>query len=71
MAFDGFTVAALTSELSQQLTDGRLQKIAQPEADELLLSIEPDDISSRPFGKPFPSFGLPYGTAKDFSPRSA
>ena len=34
MAFDGFTVAALTSELSQQLTDGRLQKIAQPEADD-------------------------------------
>jgi len=37
MAFDGFTMAALTKELSDKLTEGRLQKIAQPEPDELLL----------------------------------
>ena len=40
MAFDGITVAALTHELSDQLTGGRIAKIAQPEADELLLTIK-------------------------------
>lgn len=40
MAFDGFTMAALTKELSDTLTEGRLQKIAQPEPDELLLTIK-------------------------------
>ncbi|MCM1244209.1 MAG: NFACT family protein [Roseburia sp.] len=40
MAFDGFTMAALTKELSEQLVGGRLQKIAQPELDELLLTIK-------------------------------
>ncbi len=40
MAFDGFTVAALTKELSDTLTEGRVQKIAQPEPDELLLTIK-------------------------------
>lgn len=40
MAFDGITVAALTDELKRTLTDGRISKIAQPEADELLLTIK-------------------------------
>lgn len=40
MAFDGITVAALTQELRFTLTDGRINKIAQPEADELLLTIK-------------------------------
>ena len=38
MAFDGFTIAALVSEMDAKLTGGHIQKIAQPEADELLLS---------------------------------
>ena len=34
MAFDGIVVAGLVHELKQKLTDGRIAKIAQPEADE-------------------------------------
>lgn len=40
MAFDGITVAALTQELQHTLQDGRINKIAQPETDELLLTIK-------------------------------
>ncbi len=40
MAFDGITVASLRTELSKALTGGRITKIAQPEADELLLTIK-------------------------------
>ena len=40
MAFDGITVAALARELNDCLTEGRLNKIAQPEPDELLLTIK-------------------------------
>ena len=39
MAFDGITIANLKKELSDALTGGRITKIAQPEADELLLTI--------------------------------
>ena len=42
MAFDGFTVAALQKELADRLTGGRLLRIIQPEADELLLTIRPE-----------------------------
>ncbi len=40
MAFDGITVAAITQELQTTLTGGRITKIAQPEVDELLLTIK-------------------------------
>lgn len=40
MAFDGITVAALVQELRDNLTGGRISKIAQPEPDELLLTIK-------------------------------
>lgn len=40
MAFDGITVSALTKELKHTLIDGRINKIAQPEADELLLTVK-------------------------------
>ena len=40
MAFDGITVANITKELNEKLIGGRLYKIAQPEADELLLTIK-------------------------------
>ena len=40
MAFDGITVAALTKELKETICDGRIVKIAQPESDELLLTIK-------------------------------
>ncbi len=40
MAFDGVTIANVVSELKKELIGGRLYKIAQPEADELLLTIK-------------------------------
>ncbi len=40
MAFDGVTIANLVSELKRELTGGRLYKIAQPESDELLITIK-------------------------------
>ena len=40
MAFDGIVVANLVHELKEQLLNGRIAKIAQPEADELLLTIK-------------------------------
>ncbi len=40
MAFDGITVASLRAELTRALVGGRITKIAQPEADELLLTIK-------------------------------
>lgn len=40
MAFDGIVVANLVHELRSELLNGRIAKIAQPEADELLLTIK-------------------------------
>lgn len=40
MALDGITIAALTNELKAALVSGRIVKIAQPENDELLLTIK-------------------------------
>ncbi len=39
MAFDGVTLANVVSELRKELIGGRLYKIAQPEEDELLLTV--------------------------------
>lgn len=47
MAFDGITVAALTDELSQKLLGARVYKIAQPEKDELLLTLKNNGESYR------------------------
>ena len=40
MAFDGVTIANVVSEMKKELIGGRLYKIAQPEEDELLLTIK-------------------------------
>lgn len=40
MAFDGITIANIVHELNETILDGRINKIAQPEADELLLTIK-------------------------------
>lgn len=40
MAFDGITIANITKELAKTLLGGRIYKIAQPESDELLLTIK-------------------------------
>lgn len=43
MAFDGITIAAVAKELCTTLVGGRIYKIAQPENDELLLTIKTTD----------------------------
>ncbi len=40
MALDGMTIACMAAELRQRLADGRIAKIAQPEADELMLTVK-------------------------------
>ncbi len=40
MAFDGITIACVRKELSLALEGGRISKIAQPEADELLITVK-------------------------------
>ena len=40
MALDGISISALVSELDSKLTGGRLFKIAQPETDELQITIK-------------------------------
>ena len=40
MAFDGIVIANLVYELNQEIIGGRINKIAQPEKDELLLTIK-------------------------------
>ena len=40
MAFDGITIAGIVKELQDKITGGRIYKIAQPEKDELLLTIK-------------------------------
>ena len=40
MAFDGITIANLVYDLNQKIVSGRITKIAQPEKDELLLTIK-------------------------------
>lgn len=40
MAFDGIVIANLVKELNETIINGRISKIAQPENDELLLTIK-------------------------------
>ena len=40
MALDGIVISNIKSELNKTITGGRLYKIAQPEADELLLTFK-------------------------------
>ncbi len=47
MAFDGICVAALAQELNDKLKDARINKISQPEPDELLLTVKTSSGSSR------------------------
>ena len=40
MAFDGITIAAIRAELERTIVGGKINKIAQPEADELMITIK-------------------------------
>ncbi len=49
MAFDGVTIANVVYELNKELAGGRLYKIAQPENDELLLTVKTSEGQKRLF----------------------
>lgn len=40
MAFDGITISAVVAELNQTIAGGKINKIAQPENDELIITIK-------------------------------
>ncbi|MDR2547643.1 MAG: NFACT family protein [Lachnospiraceae bacterium] len=47
MAFDGITIACIVKELRENLIGGRIAKIAQPERDELILTIKTNPAANR------------------------
>ncbi len=56
MPFDGITMNALVSELNYTILNGRIEKIYQPEKDELLLFIRKDKNTHKLFISANPSF---------------
>lgn len=65
MAFDGITIACLRHELSDRLVGGRITKIVQPEADELLLTIKNNAAQYRLLLSASASLPLVYLTEKN------
>ncbi len=62
MAFDGSCIAALTYELNKEILGGRIIKIAQPEKDELLLTIKKEGDQKRLLISANPSLPICYLT---------
>ena len=62
MAFDGITISNIVHELRTTLLDGRINKIAQPEEDELLLTIKTPNGQKRLFISASASLPLIYLT---------
>ena len=56
MAFDGIVIANLAQELRVALVGGRINKIAQPEKDELILTIKNNREQHRLLFLPVPVF---------------
>ncbi len=72
MAFDGITIAAMVKELNTSLQGGRINKIAQPESDELLITARGQDGQKRLLLSASPSLPLLYFTSKNrISPLTA
>lgn len=72
MAFDGITIAAMIKELNTSLQGGRINKIAQPENDELLITARGQDGQKRLLLSASPSLPLLYFTSKNrISPLTA
>lgn len=65
MAFDGITVANLRFELDKALTGGKINKIAQPEHDELLVTIKNNRTTYRLLISASASLPLVYLTEKN------
>ena len=62
MAFDGITTAALTAELNKRLAGGRISKIAQPENDELQITVNTAEGNLKLLLSADPSLPLVYIT---------
>lgn len=72
MAFDGITIAAIRKELADTLINGRISKIAQPEPDELLLTIKTPEGQFKLVLSANPSLPLAYLTEENkVSPMTA
>lgn len=65
MALDGIVIANIVKELNTALTGGRINKIAQPEADELLLTIKTNRVQQRLFLSAGASLPLVYLTEEN------
>ena len=65
MAFDGITIANIVKELSETIVGGKINKIAQPEADELLLTIKNNKTQYRLLISASASLPLIYFTDKN------
>lgn len=65
MAFDGITIANIVYELNKELIGGRMYKIAQPENDELLLTIKTSNGQKRLFLSADASLPLIYLTSSN------
>lgn len=65
LAFDGIVISNITKELSEHLTGGRINKIAQPEKDALLLTIKGLNGQERLFLSANASLPLIYLTYKN------
>lgn len=65
MAFDGITIAAVVEELDNKLTGGRINKIAQPEKDELILTVKNNSSQFRLFISADASLPLIYLTEEN------
>ena len=65
MAFDGITIAAMVRELNNNLAGGRINKIAQPEGDELMITARGAEGQKRLLLSASASLPLIYFTAKN------
>lgn len=65
MAFDGVTIANVVKEMKETLVGGRIYKIAQPEEDELLITVKTREGQSRLFISAGASLPLIYLTKQN------
>ena len=72
MAFDGITIANMVKEFQDTIVGGKINKIAQPEADELLITIKNNKTQYRLLISASASLPLIYFTDKNkISPLTA
>ena len=65
MAFDGITIAAMLHELQNEIQGSRINKISQPEADELLFTLKTPNGQKRLYMSASASLPLIYLTAQN------